>query len=332
MANGKITLGKQSGGTLGLVFPDGVSNTEVVLPESGNIASVATAVTDNAIARYDGTTGKLQNSGVAIDDNGNVVIGGSTATFSSDISRGISIESPGLYADTEFRVNGSGSWFTSFSHNTSGAGYGGWRHIDSSGQTKNWVYTAGQGEIQFGTDGAERMRVTPSGNLLVGTTTDKGSKLQVSDRNTTLSVSPHLNGVDISSTGNFAPHYITDFTVYRGVPGSGIGNLRIAPITGNLLVGTLTDNGVDKLQVNGSITSKSSQWKYNDLNNACTVNENTLVTNNCLNIPVNDYGYVTIQVSTPYTFCMQTFVGFNAPTRMFIRVLAGGNWSPWDEK
>ena len=27
MANGKITLGKQSGGTLGLVFPDGVSNT-----------------------------------------------------------------------------------------------------------------------------------------------------------------------------------------------------------------------------------------------------------------------------------------------------------------
>lgn len=39
MANGKITLGKQSGGTLGLVFPDGVSNTEVVLPESGELAT-----------------------------------------------------------------------------------------------------------------------------------------------------------------------------------------------------------------------------------------------------------------------------------------------------
>lgn len=33
MANGKITLWKQSGGILGLVFLDGVSNTEVVLPE-----------------------------------------------------------------------------------------------------------------------------------------------------------------------------------------------------------------------------------------------------------------------------------------------------------
>ena len=39
MANGKITLGKQSGGTLGLVFPDGVSNTEVVLPESGELVT-----------------------------------------------------------------------------------------------------------------------------------------------------------------------------------------------------------------------------------------------------------------------------------------------------
>ena len=29
MANGRFTLGKQSGGTLGLVFPDGVSDTEV---------------------------------------------------------------------------------------------------------------------------------------------------------------------------------------------------------------------------------------------------------------------------------------------------------------
>ena len=41
MANGRFTLGKQSGGTLGLVFPDGVSNTEVVLPESGELATKA---------------------------------------------------------------------------------------------------------------------------------------------------------------------------------------------------------------------------------------------------------------------------------------------------
>lgn len=39
MANGKIIFGKQSGGQLTLVIPDGVSNTEVVVPESGVLAT-----------------------------------------------------------------------------------------------------------------------------------------------------------------------------------------------------------------------------------------------------------------------------------------------------
>ena len=39
MANGKIRFGKQSGGELALVFPDGVDNTEVVFPESGDLVT-----------------------------------------------------------------------------------------------------------------------------------------------------------------------------------------------------------------------------------------------------------------------------------------------------
>ena len=39
MANGKIRFGKQSGGELALVFPDGVDNTEVVFPESGDLVN-----------------------------------------------------------------------------------------------------------------------------------------------------------------------------------------------------------------------------------------------------------------------------------------------------
>lgn len=75
MAKGVINLQKESGGVTKITSTGGTGITELVLPESGNIASVDTAVTDNAIARYDGTTGKLQNSGVVIDDNGNVGIG-----------------------------------------------------------------------------------------------------------------------------------------------------------------------------------------------------------------------------------------------------------------
>ena len=39
MANGKIRFGKQSGGQLALVIPDGVDNTEVIVPESGTLAT-----------------------------------------------------------------------------------------------------------------------------------------------------------------------------------------------------------------------------------------------------------------------------------------------------
>ena len=39
MANGKIRFGKQSGGQLALVMPDGVTNTEVVFPESGDLVN-----------------------------------------------------------------------------------------------------------------------------------------------------------------------------------------------------------------------------------------------------------------------------------------------------
>lgn len=78
MAKAVINLQKESGGTTKISSADGTGVTELVVPESGNLVSVGTAVTDNAVARYDGTTGKLQNSGVIIDDNGNVGIGTSS--------------------------------------------------------------------------------------------------------------------------------------------------------------------------------------------------------------------------------------------------------------
>lgn len=75
MADGKFLMGKPSGGVTTVTVADGATNTNLVLPESGTVSGVTTAVTDNAIARFDGTTGKLQNSGVTIDDNGNIGVG-----------------------------------------------------------------------------------------------------------------------------------------------------------------------------------------------------------------------------------------------------------------
>lgn len=81
MAKGIINLQKASGGITKISSADGTGVTELVVPESGNLVSVDTAVTDNAIARYDGTTGKLQNSGVIVDDSGNLLLTSGTGAL-----------------------------------------------------------------------------------------------------------------------------------------------------------------------------------------------------------------------------------------------------------
>jgi hypothetical protein len=92
---------------------------------------------------------------------------------------------------------------------------------------------------------------TINGNVLIGTTTDLGSnrKLQVAASGNTFSVLPTGGGVDLISSGNFAPHYITEFDFYLGVPGSGQLAMRINS-SRNVLIGT-TDNSGERLRVNG---------------------------------------------------------------------------------
>ena len=74
MANGKLNLGKQSGGVLSLTFPDGVTNTEVVLPESGVIAKVSDINTAGielqtiatGTATFTATTNNINLTGIGI--------------------------------------------------------------------------------------------------------------------------------------------------------------------------------------------------------------------------------------------------------------------------
>ena len=63
MANGKIRFGKQSGGELALVIPDGVANTEVIIPESGELVNKAYADLKVALADF---TGANQSVGATI--------------------------------------------------------------------------------------------------------------------------------------------------------------------------------------------------------------------------------------------------------------------------
>lgn len=148
MAKGVINLQKESGGVTKITSTDGVSNTELVLPESGNLVSVDTAVIDNAIARYDGTTGKLQNSSVIIGDNDSLTIGKLNIAPMLIFNRGTDGQSLGYLG------NASASSVDLNLINSSGAGnlnLGAGNNANVNITSGNLLLTSGTGALGYGT-------------------------------------------------------------------------------------------------------------------------------------------------------------------------------------
>jgi len=179
MAAGKINLQKASGGITKISSVDGTGVTELVVPESGNLVSVDTAVTDNSIARYDGTTGKLQNSGVIIDDNGNIGISTTPSAWRTQ-QKAIEI---GLAALSNFNGLENATLSANMYVNSSNQflyknnGYA--SYYSQSGSLHEW-YTSPSGTAGNVIPFTNAMTLNNNGNLLVGTSTDNGvDKLQV---------------------------------------------------------------------------------------------------------------------------------------------------------
>ncbi len=91
-------------------YLDGVTSA-IQTQFNGKVTGPASA-TDNAIARFDGTTGKLmQNSGVVIDDSGNVGIGTTTPTTKLHLKGSppvITIENADSWNYGQITLNGGG--------------------------------------------------------------------------------------------------------------------------------------------------------------------------------------------------------------------------------
>lgn len=157
MAAGIINLQKASGGITKISSVDGTGVTELVVPESGNLVSINTAVTDNAIARYDGTTGKLQNSAVIINDNGNLDLGSSGTITNSKLKIGGDIEIGvgginGTQKHCRIRsfgesVYAGGIAFDYYYYNGSSYVFKEGSKIDSAG---NFLLTSGTGALGYG--------------------------------------------------------------------------------------------------------------------------------------------------------------------------------------
>lgn len=118
-----------------------------------NVTSISTPVTDNAIARYDGATGKLQGSNVTITDTGSITI---DATVNNNAF---------------FGVNTSGSTTvntTSMLNLTARGSDGSYNNVNivSYGQAGNGSTLAIRTDNASGVI-TERMRIDVSGNLLL---------------------------------------------------------------------------------------------------------------------------------------------------------------------
>jgi hypothetical protein len=119
--------------------------------------------TDNAVVRWDGTSGSLvQNSGVVIDDSGNFGIGTTT------------IESFGGGHKT-LEVSGSstaqGGVFKTATSDSAGAGSAGTEMLMYTTSSGGTIAVTSTDSLFFHTSNTERMRIDTSGNVGIGTST-----------------------------------------------------------------------------------------------------------------------------------------------------------------
>lgn len=170
-------------------------------------------------------------------------------------------------------------------------GYGGYdNHLHGWIGLNGWYSSAGaetyalvfavNDNTNYGSVLTERMRITPNGNVLIGTTTDSGSKLKVEGSamfnnayfGGDVAWGPSLGAMKEGSIGlaiynsmyglwawTNASSGNSYLQVARTDTLTDVYNLLLQPYGGNVIIGKTTDNG-HKLQVNGSITT--TEWLY----------------------------------------------------------------------
>jgi len=309
--------------------------------------------TDNAVVRFDGTTGAVQNSGVVIDDNGNVgieVVPSAWGTslksidylFSSDYSYITDIVGGGkaVNAYNTRTPLGSNTW--EYKHTGYGASnysmVGGIHYWDTApsgiaGNAITWTNV-----MTLDSTSNLGIGVVPSVKLHLG---DGADNTPSNTKSTEIVVTPTDSnwthaGAGIRVNRSWLDVSWIDFMISSGNTARRVGMTLNA--SGNLLIGTTIDNGIDKLQVNGTISSGAIPAITEDLNTLKSVTKTYVVSSASSNIPALDYGYLEVIIHISDIWAMQRFTCLGALSsstlagRTFVRCLSNGGWTAWSEK
>jgi hypothetical protein len=187
-ADSTYSLTIKASGQTGVTFLPGQTGVVAFTGTDYEYVGVVNAAssTDNAIARFDSTTGNvLQNSGVTIDDSNNV---SGVAQLNATTIDTTNIEVTNIKAKDGTASASIANSTGVFSHATTTvfpAGAVGTPAITTTGDTNTGIFFPAADTIAFAEGGAEAMRIDSSGNVGIGTSSPVSTQ----------------SGLDISSGG-----------------------------------------------------------------------------------------------------------------------------------
>jgi hypothetical protein len=218
-----------TGGTSSLLF-EGINNFSGVSQSFINSIQAGNSGATQLVFGTSGTLDATATERMRITSGGNVGIG-----TNSPASR-LQIEGTGTGAWLTINRTDSGTNVIDYTQSGTRLGYIGYIVNDL------FINNSTASSTVFFTSGAERMRITSGGNVLIGTTTDFGQKVCISSGNTSESTA-HLNLVNSGIYSGF--HFLNDTGYYIG-QNSGFRSLR-------LYSGTNINNGMT-LAPSGAVT------------------------------------------------------------------------------